>query len=128
MFGARMAVILLMIGGMAFAQNDFENLQVLPKDISKDRLNTIMKSWNQALGVRCNFCHVGEKGAPLSTYDFVSDDNKHKNDTREMVKLVRAINNDHLAEMSGGKQVVNCRTCHGGLPVPRTLAQDFQNH
>lgn len=34
------------------------NLQVLPKDISDAQLDSIMKQYNIALGVACNFCHV----------------------------------------------------------------------
>ncbi len=38
----------------------FENLQVLPKEISKPELMENMKSFALGLGVRCHFCHVGE--------------------------------------------------------------------
>ena len=32
-----------------------------------------MKAWDTALNVQCVFCHVGQVGKPLSTFDFVSD-------------------------------------------------------
>src|SRR5215813_630156 len=52
-----------------------KNLQVLPKDWPGTRLRPVMVGFTRALGVRCSYCHKGEEGKPLSTYDFVSDDN-----------------------------------------------------
>src|SRR5262245_19404795 len=43
----------------------FKNLQVLPKDISEEQLNSTMNGFTRALGVRCAYCHVGEEGKPL---------------------------------------------------------------
>ena len=47
-----------------------ENLQVLPKDTNSEQLRKTMGMFVRGLGVRCAFCHVGEEGKPLSTYDF----------------------------------------------------------
>ncbi|MCH8304047.1 MAG: hypothetical protein IIB94_02830 [Candidatus Marinimicrobia bacterium] len=55
----------------------FFNLRVLPTDISKRDLINTMKGATRGLGVRCEFCHVGE-GDDLSKFDFVSDDKEHK--------------------------------------------------
>ena len=44
----------------------YKNLQVLPKDIGQEQLIPIMKSFAQALGVRCVHCHVGEEGKPTT--------------------------------------------------------------
>ncbi len=103
-------------------ETHYENLKVLPKDISKDKLTGVMKAWSQALGVRCNFCHVGEPNAPLSSYDFASDDKDHKRITRQMVDMVKAINADYLAKIDEDASI-NCRTCHHGLASPRTLGE-----
>jgi hypothetical protein len=35
-----------------------KNLQVLPKDISREDLMKVMRGASQGLGVQCNFCHV----------------------------------------------------------------------
>jgi tetratricopeptide (TPR) repeat protein len=43
----------------------FTNLQVLPKDLGKRELLETMKNFTRALGVRCQFCHIGEEGKPL---------------------------------------------------------------
>jgi tetratricopeptide (TPR) repeat protein len=46
-----------------------KNLQVLPKDMPGSKLGPIMGGFARALGVRCWYCHMGQKGKPLSTYD-----------------------------------------------------------
>jgi len=112
--------------GAAKAQNKYENLTVLPKDISKQELSSIMKKFSADLGVRCNFCHEGEANAPLSTYDFASDKNHHKEISREMIHLVNTINKK-ITEVihDEGALEVTCRTCHRGVVHPRTLQQEL---
>lgn len=82
------------------------NLQVLPKDWPGSRLQPVMTGFTRALGVRCSYCHKGEEGKPLSTYDFVSDENPNKNRAREMLRMLGSIN-DHLKNIqpSGDKRV-----------------------
>ena len=55
-----------------------KNLQVLPKDLPGSRLGPVMKGFTGALGVRCWYCHTGEEGKPLSTFDFASDAKANK--------------------------------------------------
>src|SRR5436190_24344993 len=74
------------------AAEQYKNLQVLPKDISKEQLFPIMKGFAQGLGVRCVHCHVGEEGKPLSTLDFASDAKKEKLVARKMLTMVHRIN------------------------------------
>ena len=69
----------------------FTNLKVLPKDISKDRLVDIMKSFTHSLGVRCNYCHEGGEGQPLSTYNFQTDKKTTKQTARIMMNMVKDI-------------------------------------
>jgi hypothetical protein len=104
-----------------------ENLKVLPKDWKGSRLSPVMKGFTRALGVRCTYCHVGEEGKPLSTYDFPSDDNPNKDRAREMLRMFGSVN-DHLKkiESSGDKRVnMWCHTCHRGRPRPMTLAEEL---
>lgn len=104
--------------------SSFKNLKVLPADISRGQLTTTMKGFAQSLGVRCNFCHVGEEGKPLSTYDFASDANPHKNIARAMMRLTSRLNTQDLPAIEGlhgdksGK--VTCYTCHRGAKAPAT--------
>lgn len=104
-----------------------ENLQVLPKEWSGSRLRPVMAGFTRALGVRCSYCHVGEEGKPLSTYDFASDENPNKDRAREMLRMLNSIN-DHLKkiEPSGDKRVnMWCHTCHSGRPRPMTLEEEL---
>jgi tetratricopeptide (TPR) repeat protein len=102
----------------------FRNLQVLPKDIAKDKLVEIMKSFTSGLGVRCNYCHVGEEGQPLSTYKFESDTITAKLKARTMMKMTHDINSKYLSTLSEFKNdiiQVKCVTCHRGVAQPESL-------
>ena len=104
-----------------------KNLQVLPKDWPGSRLQPVMIGFTRALGVRCSYCHVGEEGKPLSTFDFASDDNPNKNRAREMYRMLEDINN-HLKNIQpSGDQRVNmwCNTCHRGRPRPMTIEEEL---
>jgi hypothetical protein len=101
-----------------------QNLQVLPQDIDTRALIGMMAGFTRALGVRCQFCHVGEEGMPLSRFDFASDDKETKRKARVMIRMVQHINGEHLAELESRSEPaveVTCGTCHRGVPRPRTL-------
>ena len=125
--------VLAAVSAAAQIPDSFENLQVLPKTISRRELMDTMRGFALGLGVRCQFCHVGEEGAPLSTFNFKSDEKPTKHTARVMLRMVMAINNDHLsqldtiAHMHEGMEhspedrvQVQCVTCHRGVsrPVP----------
>jgi hypothetical protein len=97
-----------------------KNLQVLPKDISRDQLLPIMKSFSQGLGVRCTHCHVGEEGKPLSTFDFASDAKKEKVTARKMLVMVHRINEQDFGVKDFKDVKVTCFTCHRGATKPLT--------
>ena len=83
-----------------------KDLQVLPKDIAKDKIKEIMKKQAEALGVDCDHCHK------------VPDmhlDTDHKKVAREMMRMVRDIN-QHFFK---GKPKVECVTCHRGEEEPK---------
>ena len=57
-------------------QPKFKNLKVLPKNISEEKLDSIMDNFNYSLGVNCIYCHVrADKGDELN---FVSDGKSEK--------------------------------------------------
>jgi tetratricopeptide (TPR) repeat protein len=123
-------VILIVIPWIIFAQvpDHFTNLTVLSKTISKDDLINVMRNFTEGLGVRCNFCHVGEEGKPLSTYDFSADDKDNKRIARIMLKMTNNINDEYLTQLKDfGENIieVKCITCHHGVKQPKTLAQDL---
>jgi tetratricopeptide (TPR) repeat protein len=104
-----------------------KNLQVLPKDTPGSKLGPIMGGFARALGVRCWYCHMGQEGKPLSTYDFASDDNPNKNRAREMMRMLGGIE-ERLKniEPSGDRRVeAGCYTCHRGRPRPLTLEDEL---
>lgn len=101
----------------------FENLQVLPKDISQRDLINEMRSFARGLGVRCQHCHVGE-GNDFTTYDFASDQKETKKTARVMLRMRNDINQKYLSQLAKTNTVeVNCVTCHHGQPEPLTLQQ-----
>ena len=104
-----------------------KNLQVLNKDWPGSRLRPVMTAFTRALGVRCSYCHTGQEGHPLSSYDFASDANPNKNRAREMLRMLGDIS-DHLKKIEpSGDQRVNmwCHTCHRGRPRPMTLEEEL---
>jgi hypothetical protein len=70
--------------------DQFENLQVLPKDIPKADLVRIMKEFTNALGVRCERCHVEAGGE--DAFKFAADDKESKKTARIMMQMVQDIN------------------------------------
>lgn len=104
-----------------------QNLKVLPKDWPGSRLRPVMVGFTRALGVRCSYCHKGEEGKPLSTYDFASDDNANKDRAREMLRMLSDIETDLKKIEPSGDRRVNmwCHTCHHGLARPMTLDEEL---
>lgn len=126
-------LLAILLAFPAYAQDKWswpekpKNLQVFPKDWSGTRLRPVMVGFTRALGVRCSYCHKGEDGKPLSTYDFASDENPNKNRAREMYKMLGDIT-DHLKKIQpSGDKPVNmwCHTCHHGRPRPMTLDEEL---
>jgi hypothetical protein len=96
----------------------FTNLSVLPKDIAARDLVDIMKQFCFDLDVRCEHCHQGE-GNDLSKFDFASDARPAKATARVMLRMVAAINDDHLKRLAATPESkVTCYTCHRGAPKP----------
>ena len=98
----------------------FTNLKILPKDIAGRDLVGIMKQFCFDLNVRCEHCHVGE-GDDLSKFDFASDARPTKTTARVMLRMVSAINDEHLKSLGQTPAPkVTCFTCHRGAAKPAT--------
>lgn len=97
------------------------NLKVLPKNISDTKLDSIMQTYNIALGVKCNFCHVPMKNI-ADSLDYVSDAEPMKENARKMMKMVIHINKTNFYfnkdEEPEYLHTVTCKTCHRGEPFP----------
>jgi hypothetical protein len=105
------------------------NLQVLPEDLPRDSVVEIMRGFSFALGVRCQYCHVGGDGVSFEGVVFESDDDPDKVKARHMLEMVRDLNEVALAALPdrGSPPVtVECSTCHRGRPRPVQLAQELR--
>ena len=142
MGGAARGAVLIVIAGMSLVigaglgvwptaaeaqiPKTFTNLQVLPKSIGRPELVSVMRSYATALGVRCAHCHVRADAPDLKGADFASDAKEEKRTARLMFKMVRAINEQHLARLKREHAVrVECVTCHRGLSTPLTLEAEL---
>ena len=118
----------LVFGGVAAVnapKNKAKNLKVLPKDISDEKLDSIMHTYNIALGVKCNFCHVPFNKldfAKKDSLDFASDTEPMKENAREMMRMTIEINQKNFYfnknEQPEYLHTVTCKTCHRGEPFP----------
>ncbi len=109
------------------AQEGFKNLKILPKDISKDKLDSVMANYSVSLGVRCNFCHAtAADSIPKKHLDFASDAKDEKNIARNMMNMTAYLNTnyfnfDHSSQTDTIHTVV-CYTCHRGTHEPDAKA------
>jgi hypothetical protein len=103
------------------ARQKERNLKVLPKDISDERLDSIMQTYNKALGVKCEFCHVPVKGF-TDSLDYASDREPMKENARKMMRMVIKLNTENFYFDSTQRpeylNTVTCKTCHRGEPFP----------
>jgi hypothetical protein len=54
------------------------NVQVIPRTTPVTEVVGAMRNIAMGLGVRCQFCHVGEEGMPLERFDFAIDEKRTK--------------------------------------------------
>jgi hypothetical protein len=98
------------------------NTRVIPKSTPVTQVVGQMRNITSALGVRCQFCHIGEEGLDLARFDFASDEKRTKVIAREMMRMVATINRtlDSLPGRATPPMQVTCTTCHRGVsrPVP----------
>jgi Photosynthetic reaction centre cytochrome C subunit len=90
------------------AETVFKNIQSL-KGMRAGDLQGAMSFIASSLNVDCDHCHV---------QDFSKDERKEKLRAREMIRMVRQINEESFQ----GKNTVNCFTCHQGHREPIAVA------
>ncbi|MBX3241808.1 MAG: c-type cytochrome [Chitinophagaceae bacterium] len=119
--GLALCSILLIGVAATTADQPKRNLKVLPKNISHEDLERIMKEFNVSLGVKCNFCHAPSKTSP-GKLDFQSDENSKKDVARSMLKLTSKINKKYFGHdvKKGGDEPITCITCHNGKQSPES--------
>jgi hypothetical protein len=105
-----------------FPPDSLVNTKVIPRSTPPIQVVGMMRNFAGALGVRCQFCHVGEEGLPLERFDFASDEKRTKLVAREMMRMVQEVNRrlDSLPGRTTPAVEVTCVTCHRGVsrPVP----------
>ena len=119
------AIIALGISFMAFTNSapppdeGFKNLKVLPKKITHEQLEAVMKGFNASLGVRCDFCHAPRADDPKKL-DFPSDAKNEKSTARFMLKMTAKLNKKYFDWKPKGDKPprVTCFTCHNGKKEP----------
>src|SRR5437762_1385492 len=108
----RLGWIFALIAGTAMAQADgLKNLQVLPKNTTKEQIKEIMRAQAKALDVECDFCH--------DVPDMSSDAKAEKKVARQMMKMTAEINDKWIKGLKDAeKNRVTCGTCHRGKDTP----------
>jgi hypothetical protein len=101
------------------------NVRVISRTTSVIDVVGVMRNFTAALGVRCQYCHVGQEGQPLDRFDFVSDQKRTKLTARQMMLMVQEINKrvDTLPGRAANAVQVSCLTCHRGVSRPVPLSQ-----
>ncbi|HYN10310.1 MAG TPA: c-type cytochrome [Vicinamibacterales bacterium] len=110
-----------------------QNLKVLPKNWSRQQVQSLMNTFASSLGVQCTHCHAGTP----PQLNYAADEKPTKEVARKMIHMVMHINEEHLkgigsAEppappaagapppLGAGPQKVSCFTCHRGQLKPLT--------
>ena len=105
-----------------FPPDSLRGTQVIARTTPVMQVIGTMRNFTFDLGVRCQYCHVGEEGQPLDRFDFVKDEKRTKLVARQMMRMVQEINRrlDSLPGRAAQGLQVTCNTCHRGTsrPVP----------
>jgi photosynthetic reaction center cytochrome c subunit len=91
------------------AEQVFKNIQVFT-GMPANRLQGAMAFIASSLNVDCDYCH---------NQDFGSDRAPAKTRAREMIRMVRDLNQRAFQ----GRDVVNCFTCHQGHATPASISE-----
>ena len=114
--------ITFLVSFMKPKESVYKNLKVLPKDISKGDMDSVMKHFTASLGVKCNFCHV-RMNNEKKDWDFANDSLENKRTARYMVGMTKKINkkffkddikNINMPQMNE----ITCYSCHNGREHP----------
>ncbi len=109
--------------------SEFQNLRVFREDIPREELIDIMRGFSFALGVRCQYCHVGGDGISFAGVEFHSDDDPDKRKARFMLRMVERLNAEILPSIpdrSDPPVRIQCKTCHRGQSSPLLLTDDLR--
>ncbi len=117
---AMVVVCLTVVPVSSQVPDEFTNLKIFPEDIGRRDLIGAMRGFAGALGVRCNYCHVGPDN--LEGMDFATDELETKRVARAMMRMTDQINGPLLSATKREVTMsVRCVTCHRGVARPEQL-------
>jgi hypothetical protein len=99
--------------------SSFENLKVLPKDISKSELKRHMKGITKSLGVKCSYCHRTD------IRDYASDEIREKVIARDMMRMLERLDLEVFTWKGAPKP--SCFMCHHGESEPELSPADTKS-
>ena len=99
------------------SKEKYKNIKVL-KDLPADKLIPVMRDFNSALGVKCDFCHVVDTDAAGKHIGWEKDSKPMKDMARKMIQLVHDLNKK--SKVIDNK--ASCFMCHHGKAEPETKA------
>ena len=112
---------ILLASPTLFAQQEPGNLKILT-GLTRLQLQREMNVMRAALGVHCDFCHVGPSEANGNKWNFASDAKPEKETARWMIKMMSDLNKTSW----NGQPQITCYTCHNGhlrpvnaVPLPQ---------
>ncbi len=94
------------------------NLKVLPKTMTGDDVDKLMRQYTGDLGVECGFCHA--QNPTTHIIDYPSDANPAKDTARYMITMTADLNDQYLENLPGRQYAdpITCGTCHRGASHP----------
>lgn len=108
------------------------NLQVLPKDITPEKLMDIMHGWEGQLGVECSYCHTRDAAASAKAgrprLNFADDSKDEKKTARLMYTMTEEINKKYISQIPEMPEPVSCGTCHRGHSHPEAFVPPPEHH
>ena len=114
--------LILMSFAVTKDEPTYKNLKVLPKNINKKQMDSVMHHFASSLGVRCNYCH--QYNAEQKAMDFASDANEKKGVARDMLKMMQKLNKKYFhvndSKNLTAKLEITCYSCHNGKANPAT--------
>jgi len=111
---ASCAAFVLLAASSLLAQQA-KNVKILT-GLTPLQLQREMNVMRAALGVHCDYCHVGPTEANGNKWDFASDANPKKETGRRMLTMMTDLNKTSFE----GQPIITCYTCHNGQIKPRT--------
>ena len=114
--------LILMSFAVTKDEPTYKNLKVLPKNINKKQMDSVMHHFASSLGVKCNYCH--QYNAEQKAMDFASDANEKKGVARDMLKMMQKLNKKYFdvndSKNLTAKLEITCYSCHNGKANPAT--------